>query len=117
VNVREADERRGEVTFLDVREWYEWEAGTIEGAVHIPIRTLTQRVGEVPKDQPVVVVCQVGQRSALAADFLNRAGYEAHNLEGGVEAWIAQGLPLVSGEGEEGKVVDGWTQTPDLPDS
>jgi rhodanese-related sulfurtransferase len=119
VDVREVNEHREEFTFLDVREWYEWEAGTIEGAVHIPIRTLTQRVEEVPQDQPVVVICQVGQRSALAADFLNRTGYEAHNLEGGVEAWMAEGLPLVSGEGgegSEGKVVDGWAQTPDFPE-
>jgi len=102
------------VTFLDVREWYEWESGTIEGAIHIPIRTLTERVDDVPKDREVVVICQVGQRSALAAEYLGRLGYRTHNLEGGVEAWKAKGLPLVSGEGGEGRIVDGWAQRPEI---
>jgi rhodanese-related sulfurtransferase len=116
LDAREAHTRREEVTFLDVREWYEWEAGTVEGARHIPIRTLTQRVDEVPKERPVVVICQIGQRSALAADYLNRLGYEAHNLEGGVEDWKAQGFPLAAaGDGKSGQIVDGWAQTPDLP--
>jgi rhodanese-related sulfurtransferase len=116
METHEAYERRDSFTFLDVREWYEWEAGTVEGSLHIPIGTLTDRVNEVPKDRTVVVVCQVGQRSALAADYLNRLGYDAHNLEGGVEAWQAQGLPLVGGYEADGKIVDGWAQTPDLPD-
>ncbi len=116
MDAQEAYERRGEFTFLDVREWYEWEAGTVEGAVHIPIRTLAERVGDVPKEQAIVVVCQVGQRSALAADYLNQIGYEAQNLDGGLEAWQAQGLPLVDGRSEEGKIVDGWTHRPDFPE-
>jgi rhodanese-related sulfurtransferase len=62
-----------------------------------------------------VVVCQVGQRSALAAGYMNRLGYEAHNLEGGVEDWTASGLPLVTDSGDGGKIVDGWAQTPELP--
>jgi rhodanese-related sulfurtransferase len=115
VDARGAHDSKDQVTFLDVREWYEWEAGTIEGAQHIPIRVLAQRVEEVSKKRPVVVICQVGQRSALAADYLNRLGYEAHNLEGGVEAWTAQGFPLVAGTGSSGQVADGWAQTPDLP--
>jgi rhodanese-related sulfurtransferase len=115
MEAQEIFERRDEVTFLDVREWYEWDAGAIEGSLHIPIRTLTERVDEIPRDRPVVAVCQVGQRSALASDFLNRIGYEAHNLEGGVEAWLARGFPLVSTKGEDGKIVDGWAQEPDLP--
>ena len=110
----EAFDARDRVAFLDVREWYEWESGTVAGALHIPIRQLRDQIDEVPRDRPVVVVCQIGQRSALAAEFLNRQGYEAHNLEGGVEAWMAEGLPLASTSGGEGKVVDGWAQTPDL---
>jgi rhodanese-related sulfurtransferase len=116
LDVREASKRHDEFTWLDVREWYEWESGTVEGARHIPIRALTERVDEVPQDRPVVVICQVGQRSALAAGYLNRAGYEAHNLEGGVEAWVADGLPLVSAGSQKGKVADGWAQEPDLPE-
>ena len=111
---KEAYERRDDFTFLDVREWYEWDAGTVSGAIHIPIRQLGGRVDSVPRDKPIVAVCQIGQRSALAAEFLTRNGFEAHNLEGGVEAWVAEGLPLVSETGDKGTVVDGWAQEPDL---
>lgn len=114
MNPREAFERSNDVTFLDVREWYEWDAGTIEGAVHVPIRELRDKLASVPREKPVVAICQIGQRSALAAEFLNHNGFEAHNLEGGVEAWTAEGLPLVSTTGDAGHVVDGWAQTPDL---
>ena len=114
MNAGEAFERRNDVAFLDVREWYEWDAGTIEGAVHIPIRQLRDQLEAVPRGKPVVVICQIGQRSALGAEFLNRNGFEAHNLEGGVEAWTAAGFPLVSTSGPEGTVVDGWAQTPEL---
>ena len=111
---KEAYEGRDDFTFVDVREWYEWDAGTVAGAIHIPIRQLSGKVDSVPRDKPVVAVCQIGQRSALAAQFLTAQGYEAHNLEGGVEAWIAEGLPLVSQTSEQGVVVDGWAQTPEL---
>ena len=111
---KEARERSDEFTFLDVREWYEWDAGTVAGAIHIPIRQLRERIGEVPRDKPVVAVCQIGQRSALAAEFLTRNGFEAHNLEGGVEAWVADGYELVSETGDAGVIVDGWAQEPKL---
>ena len=94
---------------LDVREPYEWEGGHIEGARHIPIGQIQQRFKELDRDRPIVVVCQVGQRSALVADFLRAQGYDAHNLEGGLEAWAADGLPLTSGE-DAGGVVDGWAR-------
>ena len=114
MTAREAFEQRDKVTFLDVREWYEWDAGTIEGAVNVPIRQLRDRLDDVPRGKPVVAICQVGQRSALAAEFLSHNGIEAHNLDGGVEAWAAAGFPLVSTTGEPGQVVDGWAQTPEL---
>lgn len=111
---REAYERRDEVTFVDVREWYEWEAGTVKGSLHVPVRMLAERVHELPADRPMVVLCQVGQRSAVAAEFLAGRGRDAHNLEGGVEAWTAEGLPLVSADGADGRVTEGWGQLPDL---
>ncbi len=92
------------MSFVDVREPYEWDAGRIEGSIHIPFRELQQRYGEIPGAQQVVVVCQVGQRSELAAGFLARNGYDAVNLEGGLEAWLAEGLPL------EGEISEGFAQ-------
>ena len=98
---------------LDVREYYEWAAGHLEGAKHIPLRMLPHRFEELDKDRPVLVTCQIGQRSGIAADFLCARGYDAHNLEGGVSVWVAEGLPLVDVQEEPGAVVDGWAQTLD----
>jgi rhodanese-related sulfurtransferase len=105
---QEAARAEGHV-FLDVREAYEWEAGHLEGSLHIPIGEVQRRFDELHRDRPVVVVCQVGQRSALVADFLSAQGYEAHNLEGGLQQWAAEGLPLTAGE-DRGGVVDGWAR-------
>ena len=98
---------------LDVREYYEWAAGHLKGAVHIPLRMLPHRFEELDQERPVLVTCQIGQRSGIAADFLRARGFDAHNLEGGVEVWIAEGLPLVDVQEEPGAVVDGWAQTLD----
>jgi len=102
----QAQELIGEATFLDVREPYEWEAGHVEGAVHIPIGQITLRVAELDPRDDIVVVCQIGQRSALVTDWLNQQGYNAQNLEGGLAAWSAAGLPLVGGT-EGGRLIDG----------
>ncbi|MEA2452898.1 MAG: hypothetical protein QOG04_1608 [Actinomycetota bacterium] len=102
---------RDSVLFLDVREYYEWDAGHIEGAVHIPLRHLPTNFGSLDPERTIVVACQIGQRSELAADFLRQRGFDAHNLEGGMTLWASKGLPFVSGGGPEGEVVDGWAQT------
>jgi rhodanese-related sulfurtransferase len=103
----QAKDLLGRAVFLDVREPYEWEAGHVEGAVHIPIGQITLRVAELEPRDDIVVVCQIGQRSALVTDWLNERGYKAQNLEGGLAAWSAHGLPLVSGA-DEGQLMDGW---------
>lgn len=79
---------------LDVREDDEWEAGRIPGALHIPMGELAARQGELPAGRPIVAVCRSGSRSAAVTEALVRAGYEAENLAGGLEAWHAAGLPL-----------------------
>jgi len=60
------DELLAEAFVLDVREPDEWDRGHIEGAVHIPLGQLQDRVGEVPLDQKVLCVCAVGGRSGMA---------------------------------------------------
>jgi rhodanese-related sulfurtransferase len=99
---------------VDVREPYEWAAGHLRDAMHIPLPQLLNRFEEIDPTRPVLMACQIGQRSALATEFLRKRGYDAHNLEGGIEAWTAAGHPLVSDSGGEGAVVDGWAQTLDL---
>jgi hydroxyacylglutathione hydrolase len=85
---------RGEVTILDVRSAAEWQEGHIAGALHIPLGYLPDRLDEIPRDKPLVVHCQAGTRSAIAASVLERAGRPgAINLIGGFDAWLAAGLP------------------------
>ena len=97
MNADEAKERLGKALFLDVREPYEWESGHIEGAVHIPMGQVSERLGDLEGSAEIVVVCQVGQRSELVAEWLNAQGLSAQNLEGGLMEWHAKGLPLVDG--------------------
>jgi len=73
-------------TLLDVRTPGEYAGGHIDGALNIPVQQLGNRVAEVPKDQPVVVYCQSGGRSARAAALLKQSGYDVHDL-GGMSRW------------------------------
>lgn len=91
---RTAFDRRSEITLVDVREPWEWLAGRIDGAVHIPLMQLHERLSELPTDRPIVTVCRTGARSDDAAELLRRSGFDAHNLDGGVVDWRALGLPF-----------------------
>jgi len=78
---------------LDVRESWEWKAGNLaaQGAVHVPLGELDARLDELDPEQPVVVVCRVGARSARAALRLRQEGFRAvANLRGGLVSWAAQ---------------------------
>ena len=98
-------DRRDEVQIVDCREAYEWVAGRIEGAVHIPLNgILAGKVGELDTNKPVVVVCRSGNRSELGALMLQARGFDAHNLEGGMEDWEREGLPFSTPEGAPGRV-------------
>ena len=82
--------RRDEVRFLDVREYYEFDAGHIEGAVHIPLGDLAQRAAELPRDRNVATICEGGYRSSLAASVLAHAGLDrVISVTGGMAAWRA----------------------------
>ena len=90
---------------LDVREPHEWEAGHAPAAAHLPMSALAGRAEELPDDRLIVCVCHVGGRSAAVADALARAGWRAANLAGGMEAWAAAGLDVVTDAGAPGRVV------------
>jgi rhodanese-related sulfurtransferase len=89
---------------LDVREPVEWQHGHIEGALHIPLGELVERVGEVPAGQ-TLVVCKVGGRSARAVAWLSAQGHDVVNLDGGMLEWEAAGRPMVSETGQDARVV------------
>ncbi len=89
---------------LDVREQVEWDAGHIEGAQHVPLGELTQRLDELPEGQ-VLVVCKVGGRSGQAVAWLHQQGHDVVNLDGGMLEWEAAGRPMVSETGQPPAVV------------
>ena len=72
---------------IDVREPAEHAATRIDGAVLIPLRQLQSHIKQLPKDQPIVVHCQSGGRSAIAVAMLKVQGFDARNLSGGIKAW------------------------------
>ncbi len=102
VNVRELST---ETFLLDVREADEWAAGHAEAALHIPLSELAARVGEVPQDHPVAVVCRSGGRSAQATAYLNQGGWQARNVDGGMTAWAQAGRPMVCDSGAPPRVI------------
>lgn len=88
-----------EALVLDVREDREWAAGHIPNARHIPLGTLSSRLGELEKfkSKPIVVNCRSGHRSNRACAMLKKAGFEnVHNLAGGIMAWEKANLPITT---------------------
>jgi rhodanese-related sulfurtransferase len=86
------------VAVIDVRQPAEWRRGHIRDSLNLPLTQLASRLQGLPNDKPVVAVCASGHRSALAARTLQRAGYQAENLKGGMHAWTRAGLPLQSAD-------------------
>ncbi len=73
---------------VDVREPEEVAAGTLPGAVNIPLGELPARVGELDRGRRVVLLCRSGGRSTQAAEFLSASGFgDVVNLAGGMLAW------------------------------
>ncbi len=86
------------VLLLDVREDKEVDGGVIQGAKHIPVSELKSRMSELTKyrNNPVLVYCRSGSRSAHVCNSLTKEGFEdVSNLAGGVLAWESANLPLV----------------------
>jgi rhodanese-related sulfurtransferase len=88
----------GEALFLDVRETVEHQQVRIAGAALLPLSAFD--AGKVPQQpgKKVVIFCAVGRRSAMACEFLQRQGLtNLYNLQGGIQAWGAAGLPVEIG--------------------
>jgi rhodanese-related sulfurtransferase len=93
----------GEADLIDVRQDYEWEAGRIAGSRHVEVNELTANADSIPKDRPVVFYCRGGSRSGMAAAAFREAGWDAHNMAGGISAWADEGREL---EPEDGLVAE-----------
>jgi rhodanese-related sulfurtransferase len=79
---------------IDVRAEHEWDAGRVPAATHLPLAELSERVGEIDDDRPVVIYCRGGNRSTMATEALTAAGYDAAKLSEGIVGWAEAGLPL-----------------------
>lgn len=85
---------------LDVRTPQEYAGGHIQGSTLMPYQALNTNLRLLPADkkQPILLYCQTGRRSALAAAILRKAGYgELYDLRGGIAAWVQSGRPVASG--------------------
>lgn len=85
---------------LDVREVGEWEAEKVPGSHLLPLPAI--RKGQDPhleKEEEVFLLCASGTRSREAAKILEERGYQTHNIEGGIEAWMRAGLETIAPEG------------------
>ena len=82
-------------TIVDVRSEKEWNTKRITGSVNIPLNHLRERAAEIPNDHQVVVHCEGGYRSAIAASILAQAGRpDVFDMVGGYNAWAASKLPV-----------------------
>jgi len=82
---------------IDVREMREIHAGTINGAIPLPLATLPVRMSEFENGEKLVMVCRSGARSAHACGFMQQNGFSnVYNLRGGILAWANKRLPLAN---------------------
>lgn len=90
-------EKESELLILDVREYEEWEYGSIPTAIHLSRGTLERDIEAIIPDKSILLVlfCSGGFRSILACDSLLKMGYKhLLSLKGGYKAWLAEGMPV-----------------------
>lgn len=83
-----------DVQLIDVRERAEHEAGRIPGDRLVVLTELAAQAQTIERDRPVIFYCRTGARSAMATEAFRGAGYDAHNMAGGLVDWHAAGLPI-----------------------
>ena len=108
IDVKEAERRQREdparPLLVDVREQHEFDEVRAPGAVLMPMSSLATRIGELPGDRPLMIVCHTGGRSSAVTGFLTRSGRtDVVNVAGGMDAWERQGLPVKRGTPEPGE--------------
>lgn len=97
VELRNINHETGKDIFIDVRTNDEWNAGHIAWFTHIPLNEIKNHLDEFKKHDRVFFICHTGGRSSMASETLKEAGVlNAHNVDGGMEEWIALGFPVVA---------------------
>jgi len=87
------------VQLIDVRQADEHKAGHIAGSRLIELADLPVQAATIDRDRPVILYCRSGARSAMATEALVQAGYDAHNMSGGMLEWDAAGLQMEPSDG------------------
>lgn len=91
--VKLANDKQG--LFLDVRSAEHFKAGNIPQSRNIPVADIGTKAGNLPKDRPIIVVCERGRSSVDVVNKLKTSGHqEVYCLQGGLAAWIEAGMPL-----------------------
>jgi rhodanese-related sulfurtransferase len=90
---------QGEIQLIDVRRPDEHEAGRIAGGRLIELSELVSQADTIDREKPVVFYCRSGARSAMATEAFGGAGFDAHNMSGGLLEWDAAGLPMEPADG------------------
>jgi rhodanese-related sulfurtransferase len=95
----------GDAQLIDIREIDEWRAGHAPMATHIPMGELGAAADGLSKTGPLIFICRSGRRSDHAVGALVKAGYNAINLTGGMQAWQQAGGTVVRDDGSTGSVI------------
>jgi len=82
---------------VDVREPAEFARAHVPGVRLIPMSAVMGRLPELDKDQPLHLICAVGQRSAAVGEVLEQHGFDVVNVAGGTMAWVRAGKPFEQG--------------------
>jgi rhodanese-related sulfurtransferase len=94
INIEELRHTPGAL-LVDVRSTGEFAAGHVPGAMNIPMDEVEARLDDIPKEGPVVLVCQSGSRAGMVCELIQHERPNSRVLEGGTDAWMAAGLPVV----------------------
>lgn len=76
------------ITIIDVRKSEDYNKGTVEGAINIPILKFNNHIGEIPKDKPIYILCYTGDNSIEIVEKLEELGYDAYNIKGGYRSYL-----------------------------
>ena len=96
-----ADVRPSQSYVLDVREPHEFALGHVEGAHNIPLNSLRDRMGELPRDREILTYCEVGERSYYASRALRLNGFPARNISGGMKTYRIESAAPASEKPED----------------
>ena len=102
-DIRRRDPVRPAV-LLDIRELDEFRQVRVEGSLFVPMSQLGVRLQDVPKDRPILVMCQSGSRSTSVTSYLLQQGWQdVGNVAGGIDGWQRLGLPVKHGPVDRGE--------------